>query len=234
VIGHLGAVTTSASAAIGLSLQVAAWCTVLGAPPAIALGWLLARRDMPGKTLVTALVFAPMVLPPVVTGLLLLELFGTRGVLGPVLGALGIAIPFTLAAAVLAALVVGLPLFTMSARAAFAAVDPGYDELSATLGDRPRSTFVRVTLPLALPGIAGGAVLMFARSLGEFGATIVLAGNTDDTRTIAIAIYSLLDRPDGGPDVRVLAWSSIAVCLVALAGYEWLSRWQRRRLELTP
>jgi molybdate transport system permease protein len=222
----------SPGAAIAFSLQVAAWCTVLAAPLAIALGWLLARREFPGKTVVSALLFAPMVLPPVVTGLVLLELLGTRGVLGPTLARLGIAIPFTAAAAVIAALVVGLPLFVMSARAAFAAVDPAYDELSASLGDRPRHTFWRVSLPLALPGIAGGAVLMFARSLGEFGATIVLAGNTDATRTIAIAIYALLDRPERDADVQVLAWSSIALCVLALAGYEWLSRRQRRRLDL--
>lgn len=223
----------SAGSAIAFSLQVAAWCTVLGAPLAIALGWVLARREFTGKTLLSALLFAPMVLPPVVTGLVLLELLGTRGVLGPLLAVFGIAIPFTASAAVIAALVVGLPLFVMSARAAFTAVDPAYDELSASLGDRPRRTFWRVSLPLALPGIAGGAVLMFARSLGEFGATIVLAGNTDSTRTIAIAIYALLDRPGGDADVQLLAWSSIALCVLALAGYEWLSRRQRRKLELS-
>ncbi|MBL8942538.1 MAG: molybdate ABC transporter permease subunit [Myxococcales bacterium] len=224
--------TTTPWDAIALSLQVATACTLLGAPPAVALGWWLARREHPAKALVTALVFAPMVLPPVVTGLLLLALLGKHGPLGAVLDRLGLAVAFTPAAPVLAALVVGLPLFVMSARAAFAAVDPAYDELSASLGDRPRRTWWRVSLPLALPGLAGGAVLMFARSLGEFGATIVLAGNTDATRTIAIAIYALLDRPASGPDVRVLAWSSVAISLFALAGYEWLARWQRRRLDL--
>lgn len=224
--------TANVSAAIWLSLQVAVWCTIIAAPLAVALGFVLARREFVGKTLLSAAVFAPMVLPPVVTGLVLLGVFGSHGVIGGALASLGFAIPYSLAGAVIAALVVGLPLFTMSARAAFAAVDPGYDELSASLGDRPRATFTRVTLPLALPGLAGGAVLMFARSLGEFGATIVLAGNTDATRTIAIAIYGLLDRRDGGDDVRVLAWSSIALCIVALAGYEWLARRQRRKLDL--
>jgi molybdate transport system permease protein len=225
-------VSNDASSAIWLSLQVAVWCTIFAAPIAVALGWLLARREFPGKTILSAAVFAPMVLPPVVTGLVLLRLFGTQGPIGAVLAELGFAIPYSLAGAVIAALVVGLPLFTMSARAAFAAVDLAYEELSASLGDRPRRTFVRVTLPLALPGLAGGAVLMFARSLGEFGATIVLAGNTDATRTIAIAIYALLDRRDGVDDIRVLAWSSIALCIVALAGYEWLTRRQRRKLDL--
>jgi molybdate transport system permease protein len=227
-------VTADASAAIGLSPQVAVWCTIFGAPIAVALGFVLARREFPGKTIVSAAVFAPMVLPPVVTGLVLLRVFGTHGVIGGALASIGFAVPYSLAGAVIAALVVGLPLFTMSARAAFAVIDPGYDELSASLGDRPRATFMRVTLPLALPGLVGGAVLMFARALGEFGATIVLAGNTDATRTIAIAIYALLDHRDGAEDIRVLAWSSIALCVVALAGYEWLARRQRRKLDLRP
>jgi molybdate transport system permease protein len=219
-------------AAVRLSLVVAVWCTVLGLPIAIALGWLLARKRFVGKTLVTAVVMAPMVLPPVVTGLLLLAAFGKRGVFGPLLGALGIQVPFTIVGAVLAAAIVGLPLYVMSARAAFETVDPAYEELSATLGDPPRRTFVRVTLPLALPGIAGGAVLAFARALGEFGATIVLAGNTDDTRTIAIAIYALLDRPNAHAEVLWLSVASIAISLAALVGYELLVRRQRTRLEL--
>lgn len=225
--------STAAGDAIALSLQVAACCTVAALPLAIALGWLLARREFVGKSVVSALVFAPMVLPPVVTGMLLLSLLGTRGLLGAWLGALGIEIPFTIAAAIIAALVVGLPLFVMSTRAAFAAIDPAYEELAASLGDTPWRAFRRVSLPLALPGLAGGAVLTFARALGEFGATIVLAGNTDDTRTIAIAIYTLLDRPDGADDAAALAWASIAISVLALAGYELLVRWQRRRLELT-
>ncbi|HET6584554.1 MAG TPA: molybdate ABC transporter permease subunit [Nannocystaceae bacterium] len=219
-------------AAIRLSLVVALWCTVIGLPIAIAIGWVLARKRFLGKTVVTAIVMAPMVLPPVVTGLLLLGAFGKRGIFGPVLAAVGVHVPFSVAGAVIAAAVVGLPLFVMSTRAAFESIDPAYEELSATLGDAPWRTFVRVTLPLAVPGIAGGAVLAFARSLGEFGATIVLAGNTDDTRTISIAIYSLLDRPGAHPEVLGLSGASIAISLAALVGYELLIRRQRDRLEL--
>ncbi len=219
-------------AAVRLSLVVALWCTVLGLPVAVALGWLLARKRFFGKTLVTALVMAPMVLPPVVTGLLLLSTFGKRGIFGPALASLGIEVPFTIVGAVIAAAVVGLPLYVMSARAAFEAIDPAYEELSATLGDSPWRTFVRVTLPLAIPGIAGGAVLSFARSLGEFGATIVLAGNTDDTRTIAIAIYAMLDRPGDHASVVWLSAASVVLSLAALVGYELLVRRQRSRLEL--
>jgi molybdate transport system permease protein len=219
-------------ATVRLSLVVALWCTVVASPIAIALGWLLARKQFVGKTLVTAAIMVPMVLPPVVTGLLLLGAFGRRGTFGSALAALGIDVAFTLTGAVLAAVVVGLPLFVMSTRAAFEAVDPAYEDLSATLGDRPWRTFVRVTLPLALPGIVGGAVLAFARALGEFGATIVLAGNTGDTRTISIAIYGLLDRPDAHREVLWLSLASIALSLAALVGYEVLVRRQRRRLEL--
>jgi len=196
------------------------------------LGWVLARKQFFGKTLVTSVVMVPMVLPPVVTGLLLLGAFGRRGWFGPLLAALGIEVSFTLFGAVLAATVVGLPLFVMSARAAFEAIDPEYEDLSATLGDTPWRTFRCVTLPLALPGIAGGAVLAFARSLGEFGATIVLAGNTDATRTISIAIYALLDRPDAHAEVIWLSVASVALSLGALVGYELLVRRQRRRLEV--
>jgi molybdate transport system permease protein len=219
-------------ATIRLSLVVALWCTAIGLPIAIALGWLLARKQFVGKTLVTAAVMVPMVLPPVVTGLLLLGAFGRKSWLGALLAALGLEVTFSVFGAVLAATIVGLPLFVMSARAAFEAIDPDYEDLSATLGDTPWRTFRRVSLPLALPGIAGGAVLAFARSLGEFGATIVLAGNTDDTRTISIAIYSLLDRPDAHGDVIWLSAASVLLSLAALVGYELLVRRQRRRLEV--
>jgi molybdate transport system permease protein len=217
---------------IGLTLAVGVLAVVVSLPLAIALGWLLARRSFPGKSLVSALVLLPMVLPPVVTGLLLLELLGRRGPLGRALAPLGIEIPFGFAAAVIAATVVGLPLFVMAVRAAFEAVDPGLEEVSRALGDEPRRTFVRVTLPLAAPGLAGGAVLAFARALGEFGATIVLAGNTEGTRTIAIAVYSLLDRPGGESRIWPLVAASFALSIVALFGYEMLVRWQRRRLEV--
>ncbi|MFO0633296.1 MAG: molybdate ABC transporter permease subunit [Nannocystaceae bacterium] len=216
---------------IATSVAVATWATAIALPPAVALGWVLARREFTGKAVVSALLFAPMVLPPVVTGMLLLRLLGRNGPLGPWLEALGIAIPFSFAAAVLAATVVGFPLLVMSVRAAFAAVDPRYDALAATLGDGPWARFRKVVLPLSWPGIAGGAVLMFARALGEFGATIVLAGDSDDARTIAIAIYALLDHPRHQAEVTRLAGASVLLSLVALVAYERFVRWQRRRLQ---
>jgi len=221
------------ASAVRLSLGVGLCCALLGLPIAGSLGWLLARRRFPGKALLGTLVLAPMVLPPVVTGLLLLDLLGRRTLLGGWLAGVGLPLSFSFSAAVLAALVVGLPLYVWTARAAFEAVDPRYEEVSLTLGVPPLRTWWRVTLPLALPGLAAGSVLAFARGLGEFGATAVLAGNVaGETQTIALAVYALLETPDGEAATRPLLLASVALSVLALAGYELLVRWQRRRLEL--
>lgn len=222
----------SVSSAIRLSLVVAFLATLVGLLPALGLGWLLARHDFPGKPLLSTVVLAPLVMPPVVTGFLLLSLLGNRGLLGGWLSAVGVTIPFSLLGAALAALVVGLPLYVISVRGAFESVDPMYEELSWTLGVPPRNTFLRISLPLALPGIAAGSVLAFARALGEFGATVVLAGNVEgSTRTIALAVYTLLESPEGRGATWVLVGASVTIALGALLGYEALSRRQRRRLE---
>ena len=219
--------------AVRLSLVVALLATLAGLAPAVGLGWVLARREFRGKALVSTLVFAPLVLPPVVTGFLLLSLVGSQSPVGRALAATGVAIPFTLVGAALAAFVVGLPLYVLSVRGAFEAVDPHYEELSWTLGVPPRDTFRRISLPLALPGIAAGAVLAFARALGEFGATVVLAGNVEgSTRTIALAVYTLLESPSGRATTWVLVGASVVLSLLALLGYEALNRRQRRRLEV--
>jgi len=224
--------TADPASAITLSLLVALAATLLGLVPSLFLGRLLARRQFPGKTLVTTLILMPLVLPPVVTGFLLLTLLGTKGVFGPPLAAVGISVPFTLIAPVMAALVVGLPLYVLSARGAFEAVDGRLEEVSWTLGVRPRPTFFRVVLPLAAPGIAAGAVLAFARALGEFGATVVLAGNVEGrTRTIPLAVYSLLESPGGSRAAWLLVGASVLLSFLALAGFELLSRRQRKRLE---
>ena len=140
------------------------------------MGWLLARRDFLGKSFVSMIVMAPLVVPPVVTGFLLLSVLGRESALGGMLAAVGLPIPFTLLGATLAALVVGFPLYVMAIRAVFDTVDRRFEEVSWTLGVPKAPTFRRISLPLALPGIAAGAVLAFARALGEFGATVVLAG----------------------------------------------------------
>ena len=218
--------------AIRLSLIVALLATVLGLVPAVALGWVLARRDFLGKSVLSTLVLVPLVIPPVVTGFLLLSVLGTQSPLGRMLASLGLPIPFTLLGATIAALVVGFPLYVISIRGAFEAVDPLYEELSSTLGVSPRQTFFRVSLPLALPGIVAGAVLAFARALGEFGATIVLAGNVEgSTRTISLAVYTLLESPSGREATWVLVAASVALSLLALLGFETLSRRQKQRLE---
>ncbi len=227
------ATTPDPGSAVRISLMVALLATLTGFPVAVGFGWLLARRNFRGKVVVTTVILAPLVMPPVVTGFLLLSAMGTRSPLGRALAALGLPVPFTLLGAVVAAFAVGLPLYVLTVRNAFEAVDPHYEEVSWTLGVGPRRTFLRVSLPLALPGIVAGAVLAFARALGEFGATVVLAGNVEGrTRTIALAIYTLLEAPAARRDTWILVGASVAISLAALVGYEALSRRQRRRLEV--
>ena len=218
--------------AVRLSMIVAFSAVLLGLVPAVAMGWLLARRDFLGKSFVSMIVMAPLVVPPVVTGFLLLSVLGRESALGGLLAAMGLRIPFTLLGATLAALVVGFPLYVMAIRAVFDTVDRRFEEVSWTLGVPKAPTFRRISLPLALPGIAAGAVLAFARALGEFGATVVLAGNMEgETRTIALAVYSLLESPSGQGATWILVIASVMLSLVALLGFEGLTRWQRRRME---
>jgi molybdate transport system permease protein len=219
--------------AVWLSLRVGLWATLLSTPLAVGLGWVLAKREFPGKPVVSMAVLVPLVLPPVATGVLLLELLGRRSLVGGWLAQVGLPIAFTQAGAVVAAVVVGLPLYVMACRAAFEAVDTRLVETSWTCGRGRWRTFRTVTLPLALPGVAGGAVLCFARALGEFGATVVLAGNQEgSTRTISLAVYTLLDVPARGGQVGTLLWASLGLSAAALLGYELLVRWQKRRMEV--
>ncbi|MDP3277203.1 MAG: molybdate ABC transporter permease subunit [Deltaproteobacteria bacterium] len=221
------------TSAVWLSLRVAALACVLALPFATALGYLLSRREFRAKALLNTLVMAPLVLPPVVTGLALLRLLGPNTPMGRALNALGIRLAFNAWAAVIAAMVVGFPLFVSSARAAFDAVDVRYEELAWSLGSTRWQSFVRVTLPLAWPGLAAGAMLAFARALGEFGATVIFAGNIEgETRTIALAVYALLDLPGGESRVFWLASASVVLSAGSLVAHESLVRWQRRRLDL--
>lgn len=206
--------------------------TLATLPAAVACGWLLARPRFRGRTVLSGLVLAPLVLPPVVTGLLLLRAFGRTSPVGRWLESVGWPVPFSLTGAVLAASIVGFPLFVMAIRSALEAVDPRLEEVSWTLGVPPRRTWLRVTLPLALPGVAAGMMLAFARGLGEFGATAVLAGNMEGrTRTIALAVYAVLDAPEGEATMRTLLGASITLAFLSILGFELLTRWQRRRLE---
>ncbi|MBI3299643.1 MAG: molybdate ABC transporter permease subunit [Elusimicrobia bacterium] len=221
-----------AAAAALVSLKVGLACAVLGLPFALGFGWLLARRRFPGQTALSTVLMAPLVIPPIVTGFLLLRVFGATRPVGSFLAGLGLPVPFTTTGAVLAALVVGLPLYIIAVRNAIESVDPRLEEAAMTLGLSPWSAFRRVTLPLALPGVAAGALLAFSRALGEFGATIVLAGNVEgSTRSIALAVYTLLEAPHGERQLAWLVGASVALSFAALWGFETLSLRQRRRLE---
>jgi molybdate transport system permease protein len=213
-----------------LSVRVAALAVAASLLPGILLGWLLARWQHPLRALVQGLVMLPLVLPPVVTGYLLLFALGRSRPLGRAWFALtGGHIAYTTAACVIAAAVVGFPLLVEAIRLSMLAVDRRLEQVSRSLGRGPVDTFLRVTLPLALPGLLAGAVLSYARALGEFGATIVLAGNVaGETRTIPVAVYTLLNVRGGEAAVLRLTGVSVALALGALLGSFWLSARQRR------
>lgn len=218
--------------AIWISLKVALSVAAVTTVPAILLGWLLARRDFPGKLILECLVHAPLVMPPVVTGYLLLVAFGRHGWIGQGLErAFGIRLIFTWQGAVLAAAIVALPLAVRSVRVAISLVDRRFEEVAMTLGYTPVQTFFTVTLPLAWPGILGGILLAFSRSLGEFGATITFAGNiAGTTQTLPLAIYSSLQVPGGESAVVRLVVFSMLLCFLSLLLSEGLTRWSQRHL----
>ncbi|MFP6589666.1 MAG: molybdate ABC transporter permease subunit [Candidatus Latescibacterota bacterium] len=218
---------------LGLSLRVALASVGLSLPPAIAMGWLLARREFRGKLLLDGLCHLPLVLPPVVTGYVLLLAFGRRGWFGPVLDALGVTLAFDWKGAVLASAVVAFPLALRAVRLAIEEVDPRLEGVARTLGAGPWRVFFTVTLRLAAPGLWVGTLLAFARSLGEFGATITFVANiAGQTRTIPAAIYTFLNQPGGEDAALRLVWISVAVSLAALLGSEWAARRARGRQEM--
>ena len=209
-----------------LSLRVALCSMVLLAIPGIWLGWLLARRNFMGKSLVDALVHLPLVLPPVVTGYLLLLLLGRRGILGSHLESwFDVRIAFTWKGAAIAAAVMAFPLMVRSVRLAIEMTDRQLEDAARVHGAGPWRVMWSITLPLAAPGIIAGLVLSFVRALGEFGATITLAGNIPgESQTLPVAVYAFAQVPDGEASVMRLAGISIAVSLVALMCSNWLSR----------
>ena len=176
------------------TLIAASGATLLMLPVGLALAWVLARWQFRGRILLDTLVSLPLVMPPVATGLILLMLFAPRGPIGGVLGRIGIDVVFTWKAVVLAMAVMGLPLFVRTARAGFEQVDRRYESVAATLGAAPLRVFFTISLPLAAPAVIAATVLGFARALGEFGATIMIAGSIPgSTRTLAVAIYSFAE-----------------------------------------
>jgi molybdate transport system permease protein len=174
------------------TLATAAFATLLMLPPGLLIAWALARKVFRGRLLLDTLVSLPLVMPPVATGLVLLTLFAPLGPIGRLLARAGVQVVFTWKAVVLAMTVMGLPLFVRTVRAGFEQVDRRFEAAASTLGAGPLRVFLTVTLPLARPAVVGGAVLGFARAIGEFGATIMTAGSIPgSTRTLAVAIYSL-------------------------------------------
>ena len=216
---------------VWLSLKVATVGTIVSLPVAIVAALLLARGRFWGRALLDVIVLLPLVLPPVVTGYLLLVTFGQQGVVGAFLQrAFGLTFAFRWTGAALAAAVMGFPLMVRAIRLAIEGVDRHLEEAAATLGASPWWTLATITLPLALPGILSGMVLAFAKALGEFGATITFVSNIPgETQTLALAIYSLTQTPGGDAHALRLIWLSLAVSVAALLVSEALARRIARR-----
>ena len=217
--------------AVILSLRVAFWAVLWSLPLGIFTAWLLARRDFFGKSLVNGLVHLPLIVPPVVVGYLLLIMLGRRGVLGAWLHDwFGVTIAFTWKGAAVAAAVMAFPLMVRAIRLSLDLVDRRLEQAARTLGAGPIRVFFTVTLPLTLPGILTGAILAFARSLGEFGATITFVSNIPgQTRTLPLALYTLTQSPGGEVGALRLVVVAVMVALAALMASEVLARRLARR-----
>ena len=218
--------------AVLLSLKVGVVATLVATPIGIAIAWLLARCDFWGKSLVDALIYLPLVLPPVVTGYLLLLTFGRRGLIGGWLADhLGIVFAFRWTGAALACGIMSFPLLVRPIRLSIEAVDRRLEQAASTLGAAPWRGFWTVTLPLALPGVLAGMGLGFAKAIGEFGATITFVSNIPgETQTISAAIYTLTQVPDGDAAALRLVAVSIVISMIALVASEWFARRATQRL----
>lgn len=217
--------------AVRLSLRVAAWATVASLPFGVLVALLLARGRFPGRQVLSGLVHLPLVLPPVVTGYALLLLFGRSGPLGALLEDWGIVLAFRWTGAALACAVMAFPLMVRAIWLSVEAVDSRLEEAAATLGAGRGWTFLLVTLPLIAPGIVAGAILAFAKAMGEFGATITFVSNIPgETQTVPSAIYALLQVPGGEDAALRLVAVSVAVAVGALAASEWIGRRVARRV----
>lgn len=218
--------------ALRLSLRVALWATILSLPLALLVAQALARWRFPGKAVLNGLVHLPLVLPPVVTGYVLLLSFGRRGWIGQFLDQwFGIVLAFRWTGAVLAAAVMAFPLMVRAIRLSIEAVDPRLEQAAGSLGASQPWVWATVTLPLILPGVIAGAVLAFAKAMGEFGATITFVSNIPgQTQTLPSAIYSFLQVPGGEASAARLAIISVGVAMTALILSEWLARKAARRV----
>ena len=232
LVAYMWNLTPAEVDAIRLSLKVCAWAVAGGLPPAIGIAWLLARRQFPGKQLLNGLVHLPLVVPPVVTGYVLLLLLGRHGPIGAWLDEhLNIVVAFRWTGAVIAAAVMGFPLIVRAIRLSFEAIDVRLEEAASSLGASPLWVFLTVTLPLALPGVLAGAILGFAKALGEFGATITFVSNIPgQTRTLPQAIYTYTQVPDGQTAALRLATIAVVLALGALLASELLARRMQQKL----
>jgi molybdate transport system permease protein len=221
--------------AVLLSLKVGLVATLVATPFGIAIAWLLARYHFWGKSLIDAVIYLPLVLPPVVTGYLLLLTFGRKGLVGGWLADhLGIVFAFRWTGAALACGIMSFPLLVRPIRLSIEAVDRKLEQAASTLGAAPWKVFLTVTLPLALPGVLAGMVLGFAKAIGEFGATITFVSNIPgETQTISAAIYTLTQVPDGDAAALRLVGVSIVISMVALVTSEWFARRATQRMHGT-
>jgi molybdate transport system permease protein len=212
--------------AITLTVRIAVVATLVATPLGIGVAWVLARKRFPGKVFVEALVTLPLVLPPVVTGYLLLLSFGRRGPIGMFLAdTFGIVLSFRWTGAALACGIMAFPLLVRPIRLSFEAIDARLEQAATTLGANPWRAFATITLPLALPGIIAGMVLCFAKAIGEFGATITFVSNIPgETQTIASAVYALIQTPTGDREAAQLMVVSIIIAFGALLASEWFAR----------
>lgn len=218
-------------AAVALSIKVAFWATLASLPLGVLTAYALARWRFPGKQLLNGLVHLPLILPPVATGYLLLAGFGQRGPIGSLLAEIGIVFAFRWTGAALAAAVMAFPLLVRAIRLSIETVDPKLEQAAATLGAPRVWVFATVTLPLILPGIVAGAVLAFAKAMGEFGATITFVSNIPgQTQTLPSAIYAFLQVPGGQSSALRLVVISIAIAMAALVLSEFLARRVARRV----
>ena len=218
-------------AAIALSLKVSFWATLASLPVALWVAYLLARCNFFGKQILNAAVHLPLILPPVVTGYVLLLAFGAQTPVGQALAALGLGFAFHWTGAALAAAVMAFPLMVRAMRLSLEAVDPKLEDAARSLGAPPWAVFATLTLPLSLPGVLAGAILGFAKAMGEFGATITFVSNIpNQTRTIPSAIYTFLQQPDGKQGALILVAVSIFIAILALVLSEILARALSKRI----
>ncbi|MDP6831654.1 MAG: molybdate ABC transporter permease subunit [Alphaproteobacteria bacterium] len=221
--------------ALSLSLKVALWAVACSLLPGIAIAWLLARREFPGKALLDGVVHLPLVLPPVALGYVLLVLFGRNGPVGAWLHDwFGIHMVFSWRGAALAAAVMAFPLLVRAVRLSMEAVDRRLETAARTLGARPLRVFLTITLPLTAPGILTGVLLAFIRCLGEFGATITFAANVPgETRTLPLALYTALQIPGGEAGATRLALISVALAIITLVASQYLAKQLSKRIGLS-